>query len=72
MRGGQMRSSSTPPPTAQKIPVQLTGEKDAAGTQAATRVDTGEPLLDAAGQPLRLIGSDARLPSSTRLRSAAR
>jgi urea transport system permease protein len=55
-------------PDGAKIPVELTGDKDRAGTQAAVRVDTGEPLKDAAGQPLRLVGSklvavdhDARL-----------
>jgi urea transport system permease protein len=37
------------------VPVQLTGDKDAAGARAALRVDTGEPLRDAAGQPLRLV-----------------
>ncbi len=40
------------------IPVTLTGEKDAAGAQAAVRVDTGEPLRDAHGQPLRLVKSE--------------
>ncbi len=42
-------------PGGAKVPVELTGDKDAAGTQAAVRVDTGEPLKDAAGQPLRLV-----------------
>ena len=36
------------------VPVQLTGEKDAAGTRLALRVDNGEPLTDAVGRPLRL------------------
>ncbi|PAW64629.1 MAG: urea ABC transporter permease subunit UrtB [Opitutia bacterium Tous-C1TDCM] len=44
-------------PDGAKIPVQLTGEKDPAGTQAAARIDTGAPLADAAGQPLRLAAS---------------
>src|SRR5438045_2845057 len=33
-----------------KIPVQLTGDKDAKGSQAAVRVDNGEILKDATGQ----------------------
>jgi urea transport system permease protein len=37
-----------------KVPVELTGDKDAAGTQVAVRVDDGEPLRDASGNPLRL------------------
>jgi urea transport system permease protein len=41
-----------------KIPVQLTGAKDANDAQAALRVDNGEPLKDAAGQPLRLVAGD--------------
>ncbi len=44
-------------PDGAKVPVELTGEKDAKGTQAAIRVDNGEPLKDAAGQPLRLKAS---------------
>ena len=42
-------------PDGAKIPVELTGDKDAKGTQTAIRVDNGEPLKDAAGQPLRLV-----------------
>ena len=45
-------------PDGKKIPVQLTDAKDSAEAQAAVRVDTGAPLLDAAGKPLRLIASD--------------
>jgi urea transport system permease protein len=41
-----------------RIPIQLTGEKDANDTQPALRVDTGEPLRDGAGQPLRMVSSD--------------
>jgi urea transport system permease protein len=37
-----------------RIPVELAGDKDGAGTQAAVRIDTGAPLLDAAGRPMRL------------------
>ena len=45
-------------PTGTKIPVELMEGKDANGAQAAIRVDTGEPLKDAAGQPLRLVASE--------------
>jgi len=38
-----------------RVAVQLTGTKDTAGTQPALRVDTGAPLTDAAGAPLRLV-----------------
>jgi urea transport system permease protein len=40
------------------IPVQLTGEKDEDDKQAATRVDTGAPLVDTAGKPIRLVAGD--------------
>ena len=42
-------------PDGTKIPVELAGDKDAEGTQAAIRVDSGEPLKDTAGRPLRLV-----------------
>lgn len=45
-------------PDGAKIPVQLGAEKDAAETQAAIRVDTGAPLVDAAGKSLRLVARD--------------
>jgi len=41
-------------PDGTAIPVLLTPAKDATGARAAFRVDNGQPLLDAAGQPLRL------------------
>jgi len=44
-------------PDGGKIPVELTGNKDAKGSQAAIRVDNGEPLKDATGEPLRLVDS---------------
>jgi urea transport system permease protein len=44
-------------PTGAKVPVELTGEKNADGAQTAIRVDTGEPLKDAAGRPLRLVAT---------------
>jgi urea transport system permease protein len=43
------------PPSSAKIPVQLSGDKDAAGAQSATSIVTGQPLLDGAGKPLRLV-----------------
>jgi urea transport system permease protein len=45
-------------PDGTKIPVQLSGDKDASDAQVATRVDTGAPLTDAAGKPLRLVAAD--------------
>jgi urea transport system permease protein len=45
-------------PDGTKIPVQLSGEKDAKDSQTATHVDTGKPLLDSAGQSLRLVASE--------------
>jgi urea transport system permease protein len=41
-------------PAGERIPVQLTGEKDAGGAQAALRITTGEPIIESSGQPLRL------------------
>lgn len=41
-------------PDAKKVPVELTGDKDAGGMQSAVRVDNGEVLKDASGRPLRL------------------
>ena len=41
-----------------KIPVLLTGDKDAADAQAAFRVDDGLPLKGADGQPMRLAAAD--------------
>jgi len=40
------------------IPVMLIGDKDADDAQAAQRVDNGQPVTDASGKPLRLVGSD--------------
>lgn len=40
------------------IAVMLAGEKDANDAQAALRIDNGQPLLDAAGRPVHLVGSD--------------
>jgi urea transport system permease protein len=40
-----------------KIPVELSGDKDAEGAQAAIRVDNGEPLKDSGNQSMRLIAS---------------
>src|SRR5258707_4392330 len=41
-----------------KIPVTLTGNKDADDKQAAILVDDAQPLKDKAGQPLRIAASD--------------
>ncbi|AOS45250.1 High-affinity branched-chain amino acid transport system permease protein LivH [Lacunisphaera limnophila] len=41
-------------PDGTTVPVQLTGDKDAAGARAALKIIDGQPLTDAAGQPLRL------------------
>ena len=40
------------------LPVQLIGDKDAAEAQAALRVDNGQALIGATGQPQRLIAAD--------------
>lgn len=40
------------------IPVQLTGDADAAGARAALKIVDGQPLTDATGQPLRLVSVD--------------
>ena len=41
-----------------KIPVLLTGDKDASDKQAAIRLDDASPLKDAAGKSLRLAAAD--------------
>ena len=45
-------------PDGTKIPVQLSGEKDAKDAQSATRIDSGKPLLSPSGQALRLVASE--------------
>lgn len=40
------------------VPVQLVGEKDEDDARAAVRIDTGAPLVDAAGKPVRLVAGD--------------
>jgi len=58
-------------PGGAKIPVELTGDKDANGAQTAIRVDNGEPLKNTAGQPLRLIDTQlAAVEHDARLRLA--
>jgi urea transport system permease protein len=47
------------------VPVLLTGEKDSAGAQAAIRVDTGAPLTDATGTPMRLVAGDMKSADHT-------
>jgi urea transport system permease protein len=39
-------------PSGEKIPVQLTSDKDPKAAKVAVRVDTGEPLIGPDGQPL--------------------
>jgi len=52
-----------------KVPVQLAGEKDAAGAQDAMRVDTGLPLRSPDGRALRLAAADlAAVEHSSSLR----
>ncbi len=45
-------------PTGEKIAVSLSTEKDADGKQTALRLIDGQPLLDASGQPLKLLAKD--------------
>ena len=45
-------------PDGSTVSVQLAGPKDTADAQAALRVADGQPLLDATGAPLRLVGAD--------------
>jgi urea transport system permease protein len=45
-------------PDGTKLPVLLSGDKDAKDAQDTFRVIDGQPLKDAAGKPLRLVGSD--------------
>lgn len=49
----------------EKIPVQLMDDKDAEDKQSAVRVSTGEPLLDSAGHPLRLVASSLQAVEHT-------
>ena len=58
-------------PDGAKVPVELTGDKDANGAQAAWRVVDGEPVKDAQGHPLRLVGSQlTAVEHDSRLRLA--
>jgi urea transport system permease protein len=41
-----------------KVPVLLSGEKDADGNQAAVLVEDGTPLKDKTGQPAKVVASD--------------
>jgi len=45
-------------PEGARTPVELIGEKDAAGAQEGLRIEDGKPLLGADHQPLRLVGAD--------------
>ncbi|TLD70937.1 urea ABC transporter permease subunit UrtB [Phragmitibacter flavus] len=42
------------PPEGAPIAIELGAEKDAAGTAAVTKISDGQPLVDPAGQPVRL------------------
>ena len=53
------------PASGDPIPVQLTGDKDATGAQAALRVSTGEPILDANRQAVRLMASSLKAVEHT-------
>ncbi len=58
-------------PDGAKVPVELTGSKDANGALAAIRVDNGEPLKNAASLPLRLVaGKLAAVEHDASLRRA--
>ncbi len=58
-------------PDGTRTPVQLVGTKDDSGAQAALRIDTGAPLLDASGQAMRLVGLDLiAVEHTTSLRKA--
>ena len=41
-----------------KVPILLTGEKDADGNQSAVRVEDGQPLMDKDGKPARVAAAD--------------
>ncbi|MDQ3621289.1 MAG: urea ABC transporter permease subunit UrtB [Verrucomicrobiota bacterium] len=45
-------------PDGATIPVRLEGEPDAEGKQAAIRIDTGAPLQDSEGKPVRLVAAE--------------
>jgi urea transport system permease protein len=47
------------------VAVQLIGDKDEAGARAALRVDTGEPLADASGRPVRINPTGLKSVSHT-------
>lgn len=47
------------------VPVQLTGDKDASGAQAAIRIADGNPLKDAQGQPVRLVAGELKSADHT-------
>ena len=58
-------------PDGTRIPVQLIGEKDETGAQAALRIDDGASFTDATGKPLRLIGANlTAVEHTTSLRRA--
>jgi len=52
-------------PAGEKLPVTLSGEKDAAGARVALRVVDGQPLPGPDGAPLRLLASDLKAAEHT-------
>jgi urea transport system permease protein len=48
-------------PEGERVPVVLNDDADADGRQSAQRLADGEPLLDEAGQPLRVLAADLEL-----------
>ncbi|MEO6006230.1 MAG: urea ABC transporter permease subunit UrtB [Opitutus sp.] len=52
-------------PEGNSVPVLLTGEKDSAGALAAVRVIDGSPVVDAKGQPLRLVPANLKAVEHT-------
>ena len=58
-------------PDGAKVPVELTGDKDANGAQTAVKVIDGAPLVDVVGHPIRLVGTDlTAVEHDSRLRLA--
>ena len=52
-------------PSGEKVPVTLSGDKDATGAQIALRVSDGQALTAPGGEPLRLIASSLKSAEHT-------
>jgi urea transport system permease protein len=66
------KSAAEDAPTEQ-VAIMLTGPGDAAGKQAAVRVDTGRPLTNFKGEPVRLAKADLTAAETfTKLKSTMR